>query len=267
LEYLKQQPIQFDLILFDPPFWPYKQAYQQVREWTVHELTPIECPTPEQYAQWWTRLCELALNWLKPSGWFCYKADSWTAKLTFPITTHYFDYSNEVIWDKCRIGLGRRIRTQHEQIECYTSMAKAKKYWKYAMFNVKNETHQNLDHELVKVNVNNRKWHGDKNTDPAFASIIRLPNFNNGVLGVKETIHINQTPPELWYKFLDYMCPPNGNVLDLTMGSGSIELAVQYLNRHGASRECTGIEVGAKEYQQAVAFLQPQTVLSQCVKK
>ncbi len=285
LEYLKQQPIQFDLILFDPPFWPYNQAYKQVREWTVHELTPIDCPTPENYQAWWNELCRASSKWLKPSGWFCYKADSWMAKLSFPVSLQYFDYSNEVIiddedqknpvvlelgnvvWDKCRIGLGRRIRTKHEDIECYVSLEKGAKYWKYKMFNIKNEPHRNLNNKKVNVNVNNRKLHSDKYVDPAFPSILSIPNYGNGVLTKNKTIHINQTPPEVWYNFIDYMCPPNGTVLDLTMGTGSVGLAVQYLNKHGAARQYTGIEIDKERFNQALGFLKPQTQLTQFLKQ
>ncbi len=257
----------FDIIIFDPPFWPYKQAYKQIREgFTTHTLEPIQCPTPNQYPQWWDQVCKISASYLKPSGWFCYKADSWTAKLTFPITTQSFEYSNEVIWDKCRIGLGRRIRTQHEQIECYTSSSKEKKYWRDTMFNQEYLNHTSLNDEPVSVNINNRRWHGSSK-GIAFPSILRIPNYNNGTLGMaKKTEHINQTPPALWYNFLEYMCPPDGNVLDLCMGSGSIGQAVLYLNKHGASRSYCGIEISPTEFRKAQRNLQPTTILTTLLK-
>jgi hypothetical protein len=169
---------QADLILFDPPFWPYNQQYKQVRKENLHVLDPIPTPTKERYADWWSQLCQLLQPKLKPTGWFCYKADSWTAKLTFPITNQYFNYSNEVIWNKGRIGLGRYIRTKHEQIEVYMADSSKKKYWKYNTIMDKTPS----------------KWHGGSK-GIAFQSIIDdVPNFNNGVLGVKPTSHINQTP-------------------------------------------------------------------------
>lgn len=215
-----------DLVLFDPPFWPYQIAYKQIRKETEHKLKPIQTPEGIDYPRFWRRTCELAKDHMKKSAWFCFKSDGWTAKLTFPITKEYFTYSNEVIWDKMRIGLGRRIRTQHEQIECYTYGPKA--YWGQEMLKSSKRKGVSLEGEETEYKI--KGWHGGSQ-GKAFASIIRVPNYNSGTLGKKGDTHINQTPPQVWEKFLKYMCPPDGLVLDLTAGTFSIAQACIKLNR------------------------------------
>lgn len=258
-----------DLILFDPPFWPFKQQYKQVRKENQREFEPILTPTPAQYPLWWEQLCEIASQHLKKSGWFCYKSDSWTAKLTFPITQQYFQYSNEVIWDKCRIGLGRRIRTQHEQVECYMAKGSKRKYWKHGGVRSMKRQQVNLDGEVGEYKI--KKWHGSSQ-GIAFPSVIRLENFNSGTLKSKAKQkkgpqeHINQTPFELWLNFIDYMSPPDGLVLDLTAGLGSIGLAVKTLNKRGAARSYWAIEIEPKYVKKARKILSPSTILTQMVK-
>jgi len=209
-----------NLILFDPPFMPYSQAYKQVRKENLLSLDPIETPDSSDYLNWWKNLCEIGSNHLKNDGWYCYKSDSWTAKHTFPISQQYFKYSNEVIWDKGRIGLGRRIRTQHEQIECYTSNSGKKIYWKHPL--------------LSKVR--SKTTHGTSQ-GLAFSSILKgikpFKHLNCGFVKYKQSKakHINQTPPALWDKFIEFMCPPDGLVLDLTAGTCSIGISAIKLGR------------------------------------
>jgi hypothetical protein len=90
---------QVDLILFDPPFWPYDKQYSQISRSTYgkpkNKLKDIPTPDKKHYAQWWNQVCKIAQTHLKPTGWFCFKSDSWGAKLTFPITTRYFNYEKD----------------------------------------------------------------------------------------------------------------------------------------------------------------------------
>lgn len=204
-----------DLILFDPPFMPFNgKPYQQVREETQHKLEKII--TPENYLEWWKELCMISNVFLKPSGWFCFKSDSWTAKMTFPITQNMYRYSGEVVWDKGCIGLGRYIRVRHEYIECFFARGDTKHYWRYP--------------QLKKVTA---KFHGNSDGTYAFQSLFQVSNFNNGTLGkVDKNTHINQTPPEVWTKFIEYMSPPNGLILDLCCGTASVGIEALRLKRN-----------------------------------
>lgn len=207
---------QADAIICDPPFWPFKKQYSQIERSTCgkpkHLLADIPTPDKKHYAEFWDRFCDIAAAHLKPTGWLCYKADSWTAKGTFPITLEYFDYSNEVIWVKDNIGLGRYIRTRHEQIEVYFSMGGEKKFWK-------NKT------------IMDDIPHGKGTCGKAFQSVIHLSKIEN-------PNHINQTPKELWYQFIDYMTPVNGLIIDPFAGTLSVSKACKILNR-----KCWSIEL------------------------
>lgn len=208
-----------DLIIFDPPFWPFSKQYSQIERSACGKpkniLADIPTPDKKHYAEWWDSLCQILQNKLKPKGWFCYKSDSWGAKLTFPITTKYFDYSNEVIWEKDNIGLGRYIRTKHESIQVYFAKGGTRKNWKYKTV---------MDIKAGKGQIG-----------PAFPSVLHI----SAKLSER---HINETPKELWYKFIDYMCPKSGLVLDPTAGTGSIEKACRILGR-----QYWGIEIESPE--------------------
>jgi len=235
-------PAPADLILFDPPFWPFSKAYKQVRKENKIALAPILTPDKEHYAAWWEAVCQIAAAHLKPTGWFCFKADSWTGFLTFPITNEWFNYSQEVIWDKGKIGLGRTIRAQHEKILVYMPANEGGHYWKYDKLPTSKRTQQNLDGELGTYRL--KKFHGGS-LGKAFPSVITVLADNNGYLGSKKEVgHINQTPLGVWEPFLDFMCPPDGLVLDLCMGSGSVAKAAAKLNRRsGIDRSYWGIEI------------------------
>jgi len=204
-----------DLILCDPPFWPFNKQYSQISRAACGKPKNIleDIPTPDKnhYAEFWDRFCEIASKHLKPTGWFCYKADSWTAKGTFPISQNYFNYSNEVIWVKDNIGLGRYIRTRHENIEVYFAKGE-RKFWKYKTI---------MDKNIQKKGACGK----------AFQSIISLPKKESDK-------HINETPKELWYKFIDYMTPVGGLIIDPFAGTGSIEKACRIFGRN-----CWSIEL------------------------
>jgi len=243
-------PAPADLILFDPPFWPFSKAYKQVRAENKIALEPILTPDKDHYAEWWAAVCQIARDHLKPSGWFCFKADAWTGLLTFPITIESFAYSNEVIWDKGKIGLGRTIRVRHEKILVYMPEATGGHYWKYDKLPTSKRTQQNLDGKPGTYRLN--KFHGGSQ-GKAFPSVIRVLADNNGYLGAPKRVkHINQTPIGVWAPFLDFMCPPDGLVLDLCMGSGSIGQAVIKGNQEkGVSRAYWGIEISPKHFSTA----------------
>jgi DNA modification methylase len=247
-----------DLILCDPPFMPYKKAYKQVRKDTQFKLEAISTPEKDHYLKWWADFLNKWKPFLNEKGWFVYKSDSWTAKHTFPITGKYFQYANEVIWDKGRIGLGRRIRTQHENLECYTYGPGA--YWGQEMLKSNKRSQINLLGDIGEYKI--KTWHGSSQ-GKAFPSILKIPNFNNGTLGKnklgKRDKHINQTPYQLWLPFLEYMCPPDGLVVDPFMGSGSIAKAVQWLNtKKGKNIRYWGSDVDPKYVEMAYRSLFPE---------
>jgi DNA modification methylase len=248
-----------DIVIGDPPFMPYKKAYKQVRKNTKAKLEPITTPEKKEYFDKWELYCAKWKRHMKKTGWLVYKSDSWTAKFTFPITREYFDYSNEVIWDKKRIGLGRRIRTQHENLEvysyesdsyenleCYTYGPGA--YWGQEMLKSYQRQQINLDGGIGKYKI--KSWHGSSQ-GKAFPSILKIPNFNNGTLGKnklgKRDKHINQTPYQLWIPFLEYMVPEGGLIVDPFMGSGSIAKAVMWMNtKKGKNYRYWGTDIDPK---------------------
>jgi hypothetical protein len=254
-------PIPVDLIEFDPPFTPKNKQYQQIRAENKNQMQPIETPTKEAYEAWWDRLCSTVQQILKPTGWFNYKADTWTMIKTAEITMKYFEYSNDVIlkpddsgpvylelgdvaWDKGRIGLGRLIRIQHEQIICFTAISNEAKFWKYpTIMKPRMSKYRELVNNEVQMVREKKMWHGGSK-GIAFSSILNVSNFNSGTLGEEKHFHINETPWEVWIPFIEYMCPVDGLILDLTMGTGSIAQAVRILNkRTGAHRRYWGIEI------------------------
>jgi len=252
---LSLYPDHIEFTLFDPPFWYEKAQYKQIRKDTQHKMDQIETPPPDQYGIWWGEMCALIQERMPQGGWMCYKADSWTAKKTWPISSSYFQYSSEVIWDKIRIGVGVYIRPRHEQIEVYR-IEGIKPYWKYETSLTKHN--QNFKSLLkgtsVAVNTKSKTHGGSRGI--AFESIIDgIPNYNKGVFGEETTSqddHINRTPWQLWVPFIDYMCPKEGLVFDPCMGSGSILEAVLALNRRGARRHYWGIEVDPKIYHKTI---------------
>jgi site-specific DNA-methyltransferase (adenine-specific) len=233
-----------DLILQDPPFLPtkiQKTAYKQIRDDNQNNLKSIF--TPLKYKKWWDNLVGISMMLLKPSGYFIYKSDPYTAREVYPITKSCFHFTKSVIWDKGKIGLGRKIRMQHEILEVYQTFDKCAHYWKYpTIMNSKKDLFTNLDGKKIEVK-SQQKWHGS-GKGIAFPSILKFLPLGNGLLGSDNQTHINQTPAGLWEKFIDYMCPPDGTVLDPCMGSGSVGMAVTKLNkRKGVNRKYIGIEI------------------------
>ncbi len=231
-----------DLILFDPPFKPMKQPYEQIREDTKNKLEPITVCEGSMYDHFWLNLCSISVDKLKQSGWFIYKADDYTAREVYPITTNVFDYTYSIIWDKCAIGTGRRFRKQHEILEVYTQKNK-EQYWSQKSLKSKKFDYNDLDGNKCKIKID--KWHGDSQ-GVAFPSVLKVEQCNSGAKGEKKEKHnhINQTPEELWIWFLKYCCPKDGLVLDLCAGSFSILKAVKMLNNHiGYNIKYHGIEL------------------------
>ena len=194
-------PDHVDLILCDPPFMPYKNIYKQIRKENKTNLDTIKTPNSvDQYKDWWDILCSK----LPSTEWFCYKSDNYTMFSVHDITLKYFDFEGLVIWDKGRIGLGRRIRKQHELI-CVYKRKGDKHYW----------------YEGTKSSLKSN-WHGSARLMKSFPSILKVPMRQSGVIGQSPQNHINQTPPDLWRYFIHFMCPQEGLVLDPFMGTGSV---------------------------------------------
>jgi len=228
------------LILCDPPFKPSREqsAYKQIRSENDHQMKSILTPMNSEYDTWWDAFCQLALAQLAKAGYFCFKADDYTAREVYPITQKYFKWVYTIIWDKGCIGLGRKFRKRHEIIEVYVHKDATELYWNQAKGVIK-------------------KFHGGTQ-HLAFQSVLEVFKGNNGILG-KQTAetHINQTPPALWIPFLKYMCPNWGLVLDPFMGSGSVGIACRDLgfNYHG-------IEIDEEFFKIAESALRPRTMLT-----
>jgi site-specific DNA-methyltransferase (adenine-specific) len=213
----------YDLIMFDPPFKPKLQQYKQIRENNITELDQIKTPSNINYDSFFETLISnlFSHNILKSSGWLIIKFDDYTSREMYPLITKYYNYRYSIIWDKCRIGLGRTFRKRHEILDVYCCNG-GSPYW---------------SQERLRKNGN---WHGSSQ-DVAFESILSIPNFNNGTIGVNIQNHINQTPTELWEKFLKYCVPVSGNILDCFAGTGSIGVACKKMNLN-----YLGIEIETK---------------------
>jgi DNA modification methylase len=236
-----------DLIIFDPPFKPKKTKYKQIDRDLKNKLDQIS--TPEDYNSWFESLCYISAKLLKDNGWFIFKSDDFTAREVYHITQKSFNYSYSVIWDKGRIGLGRKYRKQHEIIEIYTHYDQ-KQFWSQAAPHRKRMNCRDLTGKKVTIKLK-KKWHGSSR-GIAFPSVIKIPNFNSGTLGEDPHEHINQTPEQLWYHFLKYCCPENGTVLDLTAGTFSILKAVKFLNeKEMSNRKYWGIEIVKEDCKKA----------------
>lgn len=107
-----------------------------------------------------------------------------------------------------------------------------------------------------------KKWHGD-GKGIAFPSFLHITPIGNGLKQKKSAKvkqkHINQTPQELWEKFIDYMCPKDGVICDPCMGLGSVGLAVQTLNKHvHVNRTYIGMEIMERNFKKAYLQLFPE---------
>jgi len=218
-----------DLILFDPPFPPKKQQYTQIWSDPHNPLESIVTPTPKEYPQWWDRLCHLLQLKLKDSGWFVVKSDDYGSKIIFPITSQYFDYLGDVIWNKINIGLGYYLRKQHEVLSVYRPKKPKNTYWARKM----------------RKGVPKVGWHG-ASKERSFGSVLSILKIKNGILGQQFQQHINQSPVKLWYPFLKWMCPQKGSVLDPCAGIGSVGIACKQMGRkyHGIEIDQEYVDVG-----------------------
>lgn len=209
-------PPVMDLILCDPPFPIKEQQYEQIRKDSKNQLDPILTPSPEEYLTFWEACLQIWVSKLKPQGWFCFKADDYGSKWLFPLTSRYFTYLGDVIWDKKAIASGYYIRKRHEVICVYRPQKPKNTYF--------------LHKPLHKSRATG--WHGGSK-GKAFESVLQIMREQTGQKGQKKAIfHINQTPIDVWQPFIEWMCPYHGSVLDPFMGSGSIGIACKHLDRH-----------------------------------
>lgn len=228
---------QADLVYFDPMFKTKNEQnnYKPVRHRNQQEMIekriePIY-PPHDQYDLWMEGWIKNAASHVKPSGWVVIKLDDYTAYECWPIFKQYLNWENTVVWNKRVIGLGRRLRKQHELLLFFKPM-KNDKTW----FNAPN---------IVRGNAR-QNWHGStkglsvptvwKTDDYLFVEDVRefeefdlMDNVweclqdNGGLVNTKlKRMHINATPVELFDQLLKVFVPPQGTVMDLCMGSGSL---------------------------------------------
>ena len=150
----KNYPGKVDLILFDPPFYSVKANYKQIRDDTENKLDEIK--NFENYHAAFKRICEISNKILRDHGWFIFKADDITAREMYPVVGNFFEYENRsIIWNKGRIGVGRKIRPQHELLEVYHHY-KEKQFWGGPKPEKKQITYNDLFGKKTKVKI--KKW-------------------------------------------------------------------------------------------------------------
>jgi len=250
-----------DLILFDPPYVPLIHTYEQrnhhkdkvTGKWVppAHQLESIPTPVIEDYPAFWRMVCWECMKRLKPTGWFIFKADDFTNNELYPITKEYFNFFRKSpCWDKKMFGIGTGIRNQHENLIIYRPID-----FEHSYFADRTGFSSVQYYELPEESL--MKMVGD----------VVAPNFNRGRFGkIKQQDHINQTPPQIWEPYLTQFCPPDGLVLDPTMGSGSVGLALKHLNRlHHYTRSYWGIELTQTSYDMAQTSLNPNTILTDLI--
>ena len=249
-----------DLILFDPPFIPKIHTYEQrnrhkdkmTGKWVPpkNKLEAIPTPPIEDYGDFWNALCWECLKCLKPSGWFIFKTDDITYGETYGLMKRYMDFFRRVIiWDKKMYGIGTGIRNQHETMVVYRPYDHETSYFE-----------KPTDYSSVQYIT--------YYPEDSMIEMLVHPNFNRGRFGkTKQQDHINQTPREVWEPIIQQFCPPNGVILDPTMGSGSVGLAVKSLNKNGVKRSYLGIELMPQFYTMAKNSLFPETILTNLTKQ
>lgn len=215
----KNWPTQkIDCLIGDPPFKPKKTGYKQIRDNTVKKMKEISTPSGEDWDEMMRSIFLQYNQNHSPSGYCIIKLDDYSARELYQRGSRFYsgesiiEYSYSIIWDKKRIGLGRKFRKQHEIIEIYLPQDAAHTFW------------------FQKKAEKKGSWHGNSQAI-AFSSIIKVANFNQGTLGVKNADHINQTPIDVWIPFLLHCVPDEALIFDPWMGSGSIGLAVKYVNK------------------------------------
>jgi DNA modification methylase len=234
-------PSSAHLILADPPF-PYAsrmKQYTQIRKENKTTLAPIPTPPPEDYLAFWEACLTIWQHILDPSGWLIFKSDDYGSKVVFQLTSQYFTYLGDIIWDKVAIGVGRYIRKCHEVLCVYRPLTPQKSYFLY-----------NRKKKTTPI----KHWHGGSQ-GIALSSVFHFLRIQAGIKGQKEQGHINQTPMEVWRNPLKYFCPSNGIVVDPFCGSGSILKEVQYQINHKHPLTYWGIDVMPQYVQQTQALL------------
>lgn len=222
---LYNYPNKANIFLFDPPFFPRKKSYKQIRNNTLHKMKEIEMP--DNWKEWFECICWVADKILSKDGWFIFKADSITFLESYPILSKYFYFYREVVWDKGIIGLGNMVRMRHELlIMCYRYNEKP--YWDKRQSENKYIELNDLDGN--QTSIKKEEWHGNSK-NLAFPSVLNIKKSTNGELGKKKKdTHINETPTELWDNFLEFCVPSDGVIVDSCMGSASILKSMRKMN-------------------------------------
>lgn len=203
---------EFDLIIFDPPFYSEKFEYRQ-RTDTKNKLP--ELITLFDFHADFERIIRLSIGMLKKSGWFIFKCDDMTFAEAYPICMKYMEFHRNIIWDKGVIGKGFYVRPRHEVLSVWRPKNYADSYFL---------------NKPDMVRKNGRKkddgWHGE-GKGLALPSVIKVMPIRAGMLGSNSPEHVNETPIALWTKILRFFCPPKGTVFDPFMGTGSIGAAAR----------------------------------------
>ena len=226
-----------DIVYFDPMFKTKNEQnnYKPVRHRNQKQMEdkriePIY-PPYEDYDKWMEGWVQNAVNLVKDSGWIVIKLDDYTTYECWHIFKQYMNWENTVVWNKRVIGLGRRFRKQHELLLFFKPMKNKETY-----FNAPN---------IIRGKSKN-KWHGSSKGlavstiwstediiyDESQDTMWECLQDNGGL--VNTTIkreHINATPIDLFTKLLKIFVPPNGLVIDLCMGSGSLGVACKKFDK------------------------------------
>lgn len=219
----------FDLILADPPYGDTALAWDKdpAVDWALYSKDALK-PT---------------------AGMWCFASMKMIMRgLGAFVTDNGWVFSQDIVWVKHNGSNFRndRFRRVHEHVlffyrkevkwdDIYKSVPKTYDAIAYRK-NRKNPQHF----------ARNPKHHESINDGTRIiSSVIPVQSCN----GVAE--HPTQKPVELLRYLIEYACPPNGYVLDPTMGVGSTLVAAQQLNRYavGIEREEKYCEIAARRIQ------------------
>lgn len=103
-------PSSVDVILTDPPYFAPAQHYQSRISWgrCFGDLSVLG----QAFYDW----CREFKRILKPDGHLLCFCNDEAYPVFYPVAYGWWDFTNALIWDKTRVGLGRGFRHQHEFI-------------------------------------------------------------------------------------------------------------------------------------------------------
>lgn len=103
-------PSCIDVILTDPPYFAPAVHYQSRISWgrCFGDLSILG----QAFFDW----CREFKRILKPDGHMLCFCNDEAYPVFYPVAYGYWEFTNALIWDKTRVGLGRGFRHQHEMI-------------------------------------------------------------------------------------------------------------------------------------------------------